>query len=382
LNNQKIYDIIIIGDGCASWLLLEALSGYKPFGNLQVLLLGAGETMSRTWCFWDSAPTSPYSEMIQKNWTTLGFTSNDFHAEQNLADTPYWYLPGDNFFSHFRENFLPRHPNITYIHSRVMDISGGPGHFKINTVSQTFTGKQVYNSAWSHLAPKVAVWQHFRGWFVEFDKEILDPKKMTLMDFNVPQDNGCSFMYILPFSPKTALVEWTFFSTEPQEPSFYENQLHEYIVKNYSDQYHVRAKEWGKIPMQQDIFAHHGPHGEVQIGTLGGMVKASTGYAFQRMLEDAKQLSALYFEASTLPRKQILPRFRFYDSLILWIIQYQPQHCKAIFTTLFKTQNIGKIVRFMGEKTSLLEEISIFIRLPKLVFLNALWRRYLMSRYD
>lgn len=379
MNSQKIYDIIIIGDGCASCLLLDSLSRYKQFETLQVLLLGAGETMPRTWCFWDSAPSLPFSEMAQKSWTNIGFTSNDFHIEQNLADTPYWYLPGDNFFRYFKENFLPRHPNVTYLNSSVIGISGSPGQFTINSISQSFTGKQVYNSAWSHLAPKVSVWQHFRGWFVEFDKEILDPKKMTLMDFNVPQEKGCSFMYILPFTTKTALIEWTFFSVELQETPFYEDQLHEYIIKNYGDQYQVRAKEWGKIPMQQGLFTAVGPHGEINIGTLGGMVKPSTGYAFQRMIEDSRQLSALYFGASDLPRKQSLPRFRFYDSLILWIIENQPQHCKKIFTVLFKTQNISKIVRFMTEKTSLLEEIGIFIRLPKIVFLKALWRRYLIS---
>ena len=359
-------------------MLLEAMSQYEAFSQLNILVLGAGETMNRTWCFWDTAISAPYAQMTRKSWNKIGFSSGGLNKEENMEATPYWYLPGENFFNYFKEDFLPKHANITHLNDLVTNISGAPADFKIHTKLQTYYAKQLYNSAWSHLVSQVTVWQHFGGWFVEFEKDILDPEKMTLMDFNVPQEKGCSFMYVLPFTSKRALVEWTFFSPEWQDPVFYEDQLHQYIATHFKSQYSVKSKEWGKIPMHQDIFAPIGQHGEVQIGTLGGMVKPSTGYAFLRIREDSKGLAAQYFGGSNVARKRLQARFKFYDALMLWIIEHKPQECKQIFTTLFEKQNFEIIRRFMDEKTNLFEEISIFTSLPKTIFLKALWHRFIM----
>jgi hypothetical protein len=45
---------------------------------------------------------------------------------------------------------------------------------------------------------------------------------------------------------------------------------------------------------------------------------------------------------------------------------------------LFEKQNFEIIRRFMDEKTNLFEEISIFTSLPKMIFLKALWHRFIM----
>ena len=60
---------------------------------------------------------------------------------------------------------------------------------------------------------RVALLQHFRGWFVRTREDFFDPAVAGLMDFRPPQPpRGVAFGYVLPTSPREALVEYTEFS--------------------------------------------------------------------------------------------------------------------------------------------------------------------------
>lgn len=197
------------------------------------------------------------------------------------------------------------------------------------------------------------------------------------MDFNISQEHGCAYMYLLPYSTHTALVEVTFFSTQLLTKATYEHYLEKYIHQNISRKYHILYQEYGMTPMQQGVFKDTGAGGEINIGTQGGMVKPSTGYAWQRMREDSRQLATAYFNGNRPKRKSKGSRFAFYDSLLLWIITKNPKACKSIFTALFSRKRLSLITRFMDEKTRLHEEIGIFAVLPLGLFLKALWCRYM-----
>lgn len=379
MQKQNTFDIIIIGDGCASWMLLEALSHFPNFSELSILLLGAGENMDRSWCFWDHDMSSPYKEMIQSTWREMSFVSDDYHKREILLEKPYHYIPGKSFFNYFKKDFLLKHPQITYKSELVTAISGESGNFNICTSKSLYHTPQAYNSGWMPEVPTIEIWQHFRGWFVEFQEDVFDYRNATLMDFNVPQDEGCSFMYVLPLSNSSALIELTFFSTKIFDLETYENLLRDYITKNYGQHYKITHREFGKIPMQQGVFKEKGACGEIQIGTLGGMVKASTGFAFQRIREDSVRLAKAYFDGNTPKRFGEFTRFAFYDALLLWIIKNEPTACKAIFTQLFRKQKISLVTRFMDEKTNIWQEIFIFAQLPIVIFLKALWFRFVLK---
>ncbi len=58
------------------------------------------------------------------------------------------------------------------------------------------------------------------------------------MNFDIEQKNECRFMYVLPFSPTQALVEFTLFSQKLLDTSEYDSQLDDYLrnhlsIKNY-----------------------------------------------------------------------------------------------------------------------------------------------------
>jgi Brp/Blh family beta-carotene 15,15'-monooxygenase len=111
--------------------------------------------------------------------------------------------------------------------------------------------------------------------------------------------------------------------------------------------------------------------GIISIGGRAGAVKPSTGYAFKNMFNHAEKI------ADSL-KKNIQPamiedssRFRFYDRLLLLILTKQPSQGKPIFEALFKKNEIKDVLQFLDEKTTLIQDIRIFLTLPMQPFLKA-----------
>ncbi len=371
--HSQHFDIVLVGAGLSSWLLLEALSQHRKFGELQILILSEGGTHMRSWCFWDKPLPPPFKGMADRSWSQLCFRSDDYQQTESLSQLQYHYIPGKSFFNYFTTEFLEKHPNIALIEDKVCAIHGEPGHFLVATNRHSYSATQVYNSAFLEQRPSIDLWQHFSGWFIETKSPCFDQAQIELMDFNVPQTHGCSFMYVLPLSETRALVELTFFSARVLSTAEYDTELDRFIRARFGNDFEITEREQGQIPMQQGVFRHSGQRGEINIGTLAGMVKPSTGYAFQRIREDSAALAAAYFNKTTPKRKCENNRFAFYDALLLWILRNRPEAGKPIFTKLFKSCKIERILRFMDERTNIWEELSIFSRLPIAVFLKALF---------
>jgi lycopene beta-cyclase len=101
------------------------------------------------------------------------------------------------------------------------------------------------------------------------------------------------------------------------------------------------------------------------IGTAGGNMKASTGYAFTRMHEDAK------YRAQNLTQKTP-NRFRFYDKMLLKIMQNEMNKIPAVMDRLFSQVETPKILRFLDDKSSLTDDIKLLSRLDIPLFIKHL----------
>ena len=141
------------------------------------------------------------------------------------------------------------------------------------------------------------------------------------MDFRIPQEGETRFMYCLPMSKNTALVEATAFSnnilTEAEYGEMITNYLNNYLNIN---SFTIKHKEMGVIPMTTYNFAQHHEKHVIQIGTMGGDVKPSTGYAFVRIQENAQKIMAfagivwksiLWSMLQPIPRKVVSIRMNF-----------------------------------------------------------------------
>ena len=190
------------------------------------------------------------------------------------------------------------------------------------------------------------------------------------MDFNVDQQNATAFMYVLPINKKKALVEYTVFSKYLLDKRVYDDSINAYLALHYPNQsYTILHEEYGAIPMTQNNFTSEQASGIIYIGTLGGAVKASTGFAFKSIQEQTQKI------AISLSKKEqpnaVLNRTRhyFYDAVLLDILYNDKMSGAEIFSRIFSKNKAATVFRFLSNTSSIIDDIKIMITLPTRLFL-------------
>lgn len=381
---MESYDYIIAGGGCAGLSLAYYLS-QSSLQEASVLIIDreAKTRNDRTWCFWTAQPFA-FDAIVAKDWRELSFKNirNTHHATLSAR---YKMIRGDDFYTFTKSAILQR-PNFQWLQGDITRVGEDDHGAYVMVEGKKFRAKQVFNSCfdWRKWQAQTGnhqfLLQHFRGWFIETEKPAFEPDRATLMDFRTPQYDNARFMYVLPFSETKALVEYTIFSPTLETENAYEQALQIYLeetlkIRNYT----ILDTERGTIPMTDLSLTWDGTSSVVPIGTAGGAVKPTTGYAFLRILQQTRDI------VRSLERtgKPVLPkqkkRFRFYDKLLLSILQQEGGSAEAIFTALFQKNDMNRILAFLDERTNIWQEAVIFARLPLLPFLRAIARVYLMK---
>ena len=367
---QTHYDILIAGGGAAGRILLYFLSKEADFSKWNILVVESENKIAdKTWCFWNKQE-HPFQQLICKQWNQVSFAANHFYKTEQIAPYAYCCIRGKDFDHFFQTDFFPRHSNIAFRNETMLDYRNNNGTWELQTHASNYTCSQLFtNMPAANNSNRLK--QHFHGWFIEYDQPIFDPNKAMLMDFSAAEGKGFTFFYVLPFDTNKALVECTYYSTETLSIEAYEKELQAYILHHFGAGFSIAHTENGSIPLIEEKPATTLPN-HYLIGQSAGMIKASTGYAFQRMTEDAALIAASM--GTQLQRRKRHPRFRFYDRLLLCIMRENPEKAVAIFKQLFKRQSITEILIFLDEDSSLMDEIKIFLQLPWWPFIKRIWK--------
>jgi len=218
--------------------------------------------------------------------------------------------------------------------------------------------------------------QHFKGWLIETNKPSFNPGEATMMDFRVHQRHGTTFAYVLPFSETTALVEYTLFTKELLPKDQYDEEIKNYISEYLGiTDYSVNEEEFGIIPMTNEKFLLQ-KNNAWQIGTAGGQTKASSGYTFQFIQKQSKQIVDHLLAGKLVNDVQgTAKRFRFYDNTFLHILYHNKLPGEKVFTQLFQKNKPQQVLRFLDNESSLSEELKIISSLPTWPFLKAALRQ-------
>jgi lycopene beta-cyclase len=362
------YDIIMAGGGAASRILLYFLQQQKGFENMNILILEAANKIAeKTWCFW-TRDEHPFEHLIAKTWQQLEFRSSGRVIQESIDPYRYCCIKGVDFDHYFNDSFFPAFSNISILNQTILSVEKNETGWSVHTRDEVFTCNRLVQNAALQVNPSNML-QHFHGWFVEYDKDVFEEDRALLMDFTM-QDNGqFCFFYVLPFSSRKALVECTYYSAEPFDLSVYRKQIEHYLLHNYGAGFQVLQQEQGAIPLQLMRNDFQENPSFIPIGSSAGMIKPSTGYAFERMVEDSKLLAASILHEQPVRRKRH-NRFRFYDGLLLSIIREEPEYAATIFQRLFQKSSMKSILTFLDENSSLADEVKLFSGLPWWPFLK------------
>ena len=367
MQGQKKYDYIFAGFGASSCILVHELSRKGLLENKSILAIDPSEKKvnDKTYCFWaeeNDEITKDFALLASHSWSKVAIDQN---PAQRISPLTYYHINSLDLYNSAKK-ILEQH-NGVFLNTAVNNICEQETTI-IETNHGTFEGRTIYDGRppetddiqYSHQN----ILQSFIGYKIKLKDSKLDPDACTLMDFNVAQQSHTQFVYVLPFSDQTALVELTRFGSKVISQKESETILNEYIEAHYGT-YEVIGTEQGVIPMFMDLAKPISLKNVVPIGTRANKVKPSTGYAFKNMYAHSK---AITNNAQT---KAVSPRFRLYDRLLILILALWPEKGRPIFQRLFAVKKTSYVLRFLDEKTSIWEDASMFYKLPIGVFLKA-----------
>ncbi len=370
-----VYDYAIIGAGAAGLQLALAMIEDHFFSQKSILILepDCKSANDKTWSFWEKGQ-GKYDDLISASWDTALFFSSDVSLKIPFGKYQYKTLRAIDFYE-YAKKYLKNHENIHWVSEEVTDLE--------ENESVTIKGKnqyqalQVFDSRLTvsseDLKKSNGVLQHFLGWEIETESAVFDPTSFTMMDYRLKYEDTASFTYILPFSPKKALVEFTFFSPDLVEKEVYEEMLRRYIQEQLGiENYAITSAEQGIIPMFDYPFHRHNTDKILKIGTAGGWVKASSGYSFKnsgnkcrQVIENIKKNRKASFHLRS-------NRHALYDSTFLKVLENENHLGEDLFTIMYSKNDIETVFGFLDEETSFPQEISIMKTFPIAKFAKAM----------
>lgn len=374
------YDFIVTGGGAAGLSFVYQLLN-SPLRQASILLIDKEEKdqNDRTWCFWEKEP-GPFNHIVFHQWNRLWFHQGTM--SQLLDITPYIYkvIRGIDFYRE-TNRLITAHHNVVRIQANVDRILNSETGVSVWAGSRHYEGTWCINSIpFFHFPDKENINyldQHFRGWFIRTADPVFDPMAATMMDFRIPQAGETRFIYVLPYSDKEALIEVAIFSNTHLSPDGYDDILRAYI-RDYLPaivSYDITQVEYGNIPMTDYAFKSSEAH-ILHLGMIGGDTRASTGYTFWNIQQrvaaiiDALTRNIHPDKTESIARK----RSRYYDKLMLHVLQNNLYPGDLFFGRLFRKNPIARILAFLNAETSLWQELRIMQSSPILVFMQALWR--------
>ena len=384
---QKNYDYIFLGAGCASLSIVMRMISSKKFTEKSFLIIDREPKTKndRTWCFWEKE-NGFFEDIVYRKWKQLLFnTSGESSLPLDIGSYEYKMIRGIDFYEKcFSAIKVEKNIDIEYGEIFLEETKNKSPLIKINNSPLAVnTNTIVFNSIFlppKQKKDKFYLLQHFKGWIVETTENFFNENQATLMDFRVSQSEATTFVYVLPLSSKKALVEFTLFSENLLAAQDYDLALKNYLKEFlHIGTYKISEEEFGIIPMTNANFSLF-KQGMYFIGTAGGQTKASTGYTFKFIQKQSNKIVEELISAG-IPSKTIntQKRFFFYDSTLLHILSKKLLEGKTIFSILFKKNQAETIFKFLDNETTVREEIKLLNTLPKKIFLKAGFKEFIRT---
>jgi lycopene beta-cyclase len=354
---MKEFDYIIIGGGCAGLSLAYELNLHQKLNDKTLAIIEPRDnyTKDKTWSFWKIFSHN-FEDCVKKSWNnfTINIPNHTRHLE--CKNTPYQTIDSGLFYDK-TINSLKQNKNIFFLKN-------------LNEIN--INNSFIFNSVESTANSKGKLWQHFSGFEIETKKDFFDEEIFNLMDFDCEQKDSVHFFYTLPYSKKRALVETTWISDlKNSSLQDYDEQLNSYIkdhlkIKDFT----INYKEVGAIPLFNIDYIKK-PN-QINIGTVGGMTRLSTGYTFLNIQEHSKYIRKNLDNIQNTSLFTLGKKYQFLDNIFLKVLKNNPKNMGQIFFKMFGCPS-KTVINFLSNKSNLPEDLSIISKMPKLKFLRQLF---------
>ena len=215
--DSHIADLILCGGGLQNALIVAALFAAPGLRSAQpapsvALLERATIGGNHTWCCYASDLSAPMrrqvAPLVSRRWS--GYEVR-FPGYRRRLHTPYLMIASARLRRVVHDLLAARGDALVWEHAPVARLA--PGRVVLED-GRTVAGETVIDARGADRHPTDCGYQKFYGEEVT----LRDPHGLQwplVMDATVPQQDGFRFMYVLPLSPRRALIEDTSFSDGP-----------------------------------------------------------------------------------------------------------------------------------------------------------------------
>jgi len=361
---MKVATVGIRGAGMSGLSVARELLDHDP--RLTISLFDTRPRLPhppRTFCFFQTHDHLPQT-MPHVSWNTVMFRGASFERQIDVSHNPYTMIRGDDFFSSTLAQLERQGVQCTWGCSRVEITENS-----IIADGRTFTFDAVIDAAFDVRNAQSMLWQSFAGVWISTESAHFDPTVALLMDLKESSTEApVSFLYILPISTRTALVEHTTFSPTPMHKNYHIDRCLEWIRENIRGDMQIGETEAGRIPMG----LHPGTTHQLAVGSSAGVIRPATGYAFARAQEHARQVARSILSLEPSPSAHYPSWLSTADSLFLRALLNTPERGREIMERLLTRARGESLVAFLSGTVRLRDALGVCLSVPKRIMLRSL----------
>ena len=354
-------EINIIGDGCAA-LSFARLIRNLPSYKLNLFAGGKNKiNKDHFWGFWKVKINEEAYNNANHVWSKWSINTDNSNHTLTSVKHPYCVIKRQKWLDVCRNQLESE--KLTVFENDVIEKDD-----KLFFENKKIKGDLIFDSRPPKLSRNVLL-QHFEGFVVTSNKDVFDKELVTLMDFRCDQSKGMHFIYLLPFSKRKALVESTMFSKTVENKEFYSTEISKYLKKYFNLVEFTKSEhEKGIIPM---YYISNESKDYYNIGTRGGAVRPSSGYAFTFIQKQVFQIISQIKNGKKINTKVHKKIDLFLDKIFINVITEYPLLAPQIFSSLARILNGDEMAKFMSGHASLLTTCKIIISMPKIPFIKS-----------
>ncbi|MEM9556163.1 MAG: lycopene cyclase family protein [Acidobacteriota bacterium] len=395
-------DLVILGAGLSGASLALRLTD-PAFEALRIVVVEprAEPAAERTWCWWRLRDESTIDDVLgppRHAWSAIEFVGPGGGRLRRTPSAPYVCLPGTEFYA----RVSPRLTACDHVELR-RGVAARQVTESADAVRVTLQGARgttvleaplVFDArppAAAPADPQPRLVQSFLGWDVETEDAVFDPSCATLMDFaavdGVAEDGvaeggfadrarhaarAAHFLYVLPFGPRRALVESTWFGRRAVHGDVDAEILRRWLNARAGDRWRLLRSEHGVLPMDARLAPPPGARRVVPLGIRGGALRPSSGYGFARV-QQASDLLAHQLRTRLAADRPLAPLTaprldglgdRWMDRVFLARLGRRPETAPELFEHLFAACPIDRLVRFLAGTARAADRLAVIRALP------------------
>lgn len=382
-------DLVILGAGCAGLALAARLA--EGDSGLRVIAVDVRTDYAddRSWCFW-AGPDHELRSIVHREWSTWAYQAEGGPAHEHGVDgTTYQYIRGADFYARCRaiidaSSTVELRLGVAAGSLRAVDAAEGEG-VVVSTTAGDLTARWVVDTRPRRTA--ALLFQCFSGVEIDHGGALdlaalgIEPGAAGLMTGMRADADGLGFVYVLPLSATSALVEWTRFSPAPLRASAVragrDAALASLGAPLGAPHVRVLREEGGMLPMGRvpSPSADAAPSipGVVVAGAAGGALRDASGYGFARIQAWARDC-AERLARSEAPVGHPPEPFvrRQMDRIFLQALRAHPERTADYFAAMARGVAPERLLRFLTDRARLSDLLAIIASLPLLPFLAQL----------